>query len=70
MGKRLAPKATQRNLVRRRLKEAARQLRVAGGHDVIVTARQGALTATLGELRNGLAVAVSKAGLRDEGRGE
>lgn len=54
VGRRLDKRATARNRVRRRMREAARQLPVREGYDVIVTARQGAMTASFWELRKAL----------------
>jgi ribonuclease P protein component len=63
VGKRLAKQAVTRNLVKRRLREAARGLPVPGGHDVIVTARQGAVEASYAELRRALEQGLVRAGL-------
>jgi len=50
VGRRLAPLAHDRNRVRRRLREAARQAGGEQGRDIIVVAREGALTAPVAEL--------------------
>jgi ribonuclease P protein component len=63
IGKRLAKKATARNRVRRRLREAARQLPVAEGYDIIATARQGALEASYADLRAALSARLARARL-------
>lgn len=63
VGRRLTKKATLRNRVRRRLREAARTLPVREGYDVVVTARPRALEATYWELRDGLTAALRRAGL-------
>jgi ribonuclease P protein component len=66
VGKRLEKRASHRNVVRRRLREAARQLPVREGYDVVVTARGRALGATFAELRAGLERGLRKAGLLEE----
>lgn len=63
IGKRLAKQSVRRNRVKRRLREAARGIPVVPGHDVIVTARAGAMAATYAELRAALIRALRKAGL-------
>lgn len=63
VGKRLAKAAVERNHTRRRLREAARVLGVAPGHDIIVTARGGALRAPFGELSEALERGLRRAGL-------
>jgi len=55
VGKRLAPRAVDRNRTRRRLREALRTLSLPAGTDIVVTARAPALTAPLSELRAALA---------------
>ena len=50
VGRRLAPLAHDRNRVRRRLREAARQAGGEEGRDIIVVAREGATTASVAEL--------------------
>lgn len=54
VGRKLDKRATARNRVRRRMREAARQLPVREGYDVVVTARPGAMTASFWELRRHL----------------
>lgn len=68
VGRRLAPKATARNRVRRRLREAARSLPVADGYDLVVTARSGAVEASYWDLRAALAAALRRAHLLLEER--
>lgn len=63
IGKRLSQQATVRNRLKRRLREAARPLKVLDGYDVIVTARQGAVEASFDELRRGLEGGLARAGL-------
>lgn len=65
VGKRMAKKAVVRNRLRRQLREAARSLRVAGGFDIVVTARPRALEVGYSELRAGLAATMRRAGLED-----
>ena len=50
VGRRLAPLAHDRNRVRRRLREAARQAGEEEGRDIIVVAREGAKAASVAEL--------------------
>ncbi len=64
VGRRLAPLAHDRNRVRRRLREAARAVAAAGGErgrDVVVVAREGALSAGVAELGRELARLLAKA---------
>lgn len=63
VGKRLAKRAVVRNAVRRRLREAARQIEGVAPADIVVTARAGALTASYRELARALERALRKAGL-------
>jgi ribonuclease P protein component len=63
VGKRISKKAVERNRVRRRLREGARQLAVADGHDIVVTARARALDGSFAELQEGLRAALKRAGL-------
>ncbi|MBI5949945.1 MAG: ribonuclease P protein component [Chloroflexi bacterium] len=67
VGKRLAKQSVRRNRVKRRLREAARRIPVVAGHDIIVTARAGAMTATYAELLTALVRGLRKAGLLDGG---
>jgi ribonuclease P protein component len=69
VGKRISKKAVERNLIRRRLREAARLLPVAAGHDIVVTARARALSASYGELESGLVALLERAGLLEEAAG-
>lgn len=64
VGKRLARHAVDRNRAKRRLREAARQVSVPPGHDIILTARAGALTADFPTLKAAIERAVYRAGLR------
>jgi ribonuclease P protein component len=66
VGKRISKKAVDRNRVRRRLREAARQLRIVPGHDIVVTARGRALESSFGDLQSALEAAVRRAGLLEE----
>jgi ribonuclease P protein component len=54
VGKKIAPKATVRNRVKRLMKEAARVSAFPGSADIIVTARREALSASCAELRHAL----------------
>jgi len=63
VGKRLSKKAVVRNRLRRQLREASRQLRVAEGFDIVVTARPKALEASFADLREALRRAAGRAGL-------
>ncbi|MGE0653665.1 MAG: ribonuclease P protein component [Alphaproteobacteria bacterium] len=54
VGKRLFPKATDRNRVRRRLREAVRSADLPDGVDVILVARGGAARAAFSELVAGV----------------
>ena len=51
VGKKIAPLATKRNQVRRRLREIARSLDWHESQDIVVTARKDALPASSSELR-------------------
>jgi ribonuclease P protein component len=57
-------KAVQRNRIKRRLREAARSLRVAPGWDVVVIARQAAADADFAALRAALLDVLRRAGIR------
>lgn len=61
VGKRIAPLATQRNRTKRVVREAARQIAVEPGWDIVVTARGAALdisaVAADAAIRRGLAKA-------------
>lgn len=63
VGKRISKKAVVRNRIRRRLREASRALPVAGGVDIIVTARLGTLDASFGQLRLALEQGMRRASL-------
>ena len=63
VGKRLAKKATDRNRIRRRLRECMRSLPVREGFDLIVTARGRALEASFGEFRVEMERVLRRAGL-------
>ncbi|MGE0601036.1 MAG: ribonuclease P protein component [Dehalococcoidia bacterium] len=62
VGKKLVPKATGRNLLRRRLREAARAIVLSRGLDVVVVARFGAREASVLELEGALRKQLSKLG--------
>ncbi len=66
VGKRLAKRATDRNRLRRRLRELARTLPVRPGYDVIVTARNGSLEATSPRLELAMSTVLAKAGLLED----
>ncbi len=62
VGRRLVPLAHDRNRVRRRLREAARAAaREERGRDIIVVAREGAVTASVAELAREIARLLAKA---------
>nr|WP_297807966.1 ribonuclease P protein component [Tepidiforma sp.] len=64
VGRRLAPLAHDRNRVRRRLREAGRAAARTGaerGRDIVVVAREGALSASVAELERELARLLGKA---------
>jgi ribonuclease P protein component len=63
VGKRMLKRSVDRNRLRRRLREAARQISVAPGYDVIVVARQGAEAAPFVNLRDALEQQLRRAGL-------
>ncbi|MFN8617630.1 MAG: ribonuclease P protein component [Dehalococcoidia bacterium] len=50
VGKKLAPKAVVRNRTRRRLREGARAWAIAGGWDIVVTARGRVLESGFSEI--------------------
>ncbi len=54
VGKRISKKAVTRNLIKRRLREAARVLPVRGGCDIVVTARNGTFDASFNQLQAAL----------------
>lgn len=66
VGKRLAKHATDRNRIKRRLRELVRTLAVRTGYDVIVTARNGAPEATSNRLKVALSTVLAKAGLVED----
>lgn len=66
VGKRLAKSAVVRNRVRRRLREAARQIAVEDGFDLVVTARGGAIEADFDTLLAALRRALGRAQLLGE----
>ena len=47
-------KAVRRNLVRRRLREAVRQLRIKEGWDIVISARKASATAPFRALKDSL----------------
>lgn len=66
VGKRVAKKATVRNRVRRRLREAARAIPLAGGYDIVVTARKDAVRSSYHQLSHALATSLRKLGVLPE----
>ncbi len=66
VGKRLAKKATERNRMRRRLRELARTLPVRSGYDIVVTARAGSLEADVARLGSALVAVLGRAGVLEE----
>ena len=60
--------AVVRNRVKRRLREIARALPLAPGHDIVIAARPSSRSASFGELRDALASCARRAGL--SGRGQ
>lgn len=75
VGRRLVPKAHDRNRVRRRIREAARQAGAGEGWDIVVVAREGAVGAPFAALVDELRRLVrrvereaSKSGERGAGR--
>ncbi|MEX0786546.1 MAG: ribonuclease P protein component [Dehalococcoidia bacterium] len=58
--------AVQRNLVKRRLREAARSLPLQGGWDVVVNARRGAAEAGYWNLREQMSALMGRAGVLQE----
>ena len=69
VGKRLGG-AVIRNRVRRRLREIVRQLAISEGWDIVIIARQGAVEADYGALRQATQELLSRAQLLNNGRGE
>jgi ribonuclease P protein component len=69
VGKRVSKKAVERNRLRRQLREAARTLPIATGHDIVVTARVRALAAPFGALRSELEATLRRAGLLESPKG-
>ncbi len=63
VGKRISKKAVARNLIKRRLREAARVLPVRGGCDIVVTARNGTLDASFAQLQAALEQSLRRANL-------
>ncbi len=63
VGKRVSKKAVDRNRLRRQLREAARALCVASGHDIVVTARVRALGSSFGDLGDALEAGLRRAGI-------
>lgn len=61
VGKKMAPKAVDRNRVRRQLREAARHLDVATGYDLVVTARPSILNARFASIRTELERSLARA---------
>ncbi len=66
-GKRLDRRAVVRNRVRRRLREAVRELPLSDGYDVVVLARHPALTLGFAALAGDVRRMFSLAGLVVEG---
>lgn len=70
VGKRLVKRAHDRNRARRRLREAALRVEpVRGGRDIVVVAREGALTASLDALAGELRRLLERAARRGGGDG-
>lgn len=57
-------KAHERNLIKRRLREIARETRLVEGFDVVVVARRSALGAEFAELRDAFRTLTERARLR------
>ena len=58
--------AVLRNRLRRRLKEAARSMPVAGGWDIVINSRRGAATASYDQLRSQIRDLLARAGVLKE----
>ena len=58
--------AVLRNRLRRRLKEAARSLPVAGGWDLVINSRRGAASASYDQLRSQIRELLGRAGVLKE----
>lgn len=63
VGKRLAPRAHDRNWTKRRIREAARGLDVVGGWDVLLVAKQPALAGSVVVMRDALARVLRSRGI-------
>lgn len=63
VGKRLAKSSVDRNVVRRRLREAIRAIDGVHAADIVITARQPALRAGTAQLRQALVIMLRRAGL-------
>ena len=72
VGKRLAKQAVRRNRTKRRLKAAAQTFVLSRPTDLVVTARNGAIEASYGDLRAALDRGLRRAGLLEasEARGD
>lgn len=68
VGKRLGG-AVVRNRVRRRLREIVQQLAISEGWDIVIIARQGAVAADYGTLKQATEELLSRAQLLNNGRG-
>lgn len=66
VGKRLARRATERNRMRRRMRELARTLPVRPGYDIVVTARAGCLETDAARLRGAMVGVLGRAGVLEE----
>jgi ribonuclease P protein component len=69
VGKRLGG-AVVRNRLRRRLREIVRQLPISEGWDIVIIARQDAVVADYGTLRQATEELLYRAQLLNNGRGE
>jgi ribonuclease P protein component len=67
VGKKLAKRAVDRNRVKRRLRAAASSLELVPGHDIVVTARGGAVEARYEALAQALEARLRRAGLLANG---
>lgn len=66
VGKRMLKRSVDRNRLRRRLREIARQMPVRKGYDVIVVARGGAEKASFETLMSALTKRLAKAGILEQ----
>lgn len=61
VGKKLVPKASGRNRLRRRLRESARLIHDVSGMDVVIVAKKGLIEAPFADLSKEMARQVAKA---------